>query len=291
MPQLSRALTVDDWWLIVRAGDGSEMCRLHPEAEDRFWADPFLLERTDSSLTILCEEFDYETDLGTVVQVKAATDGTVESVTPILGTGVHESYPFPFTHDGRQYCLPEVSETGHILLFERHDDGSWTVVDHLLPGVAGLDPTLVIDPAGLFWLFATVADAPQTLRLWWAEELHGPWTEHVVSPIQLGRGARPAGRIFRVGDTWRRPGQNSSVRYGGSIVLYSIDELSIESYREHEMGEIGPPDGFEGTHTLDGDGEVTVIDAVRRRSVTTSNTYVRWRARQTGRTMRRLVRR
>lgn len=281
---LSRVMTVDDWDLLLTDDDSGRHVTLHPTQPERFWADPFLIPGpNDGPPTLLCEEFDHKTDLGTVVELSLDEHLQVERVTPILGTGRHESYPFTFELDGDFYCIPETAQLGSVLLYRRHEAG-WLHEATMLPDFAGLDSTLVVDPDGVFWLFTSPLSAPDELHLWSTTELTGRWQPHRLNPVvSSARGGRSAGRIRWEDGVLIRPGQDSSQRYGGAIVEFEIGELSSEAYGEAERTERRPPMGYVGTHTIDRVGSFTVIDAVKRTSIMSNRNFVQWRLRKTAR--------
>lgn len=280
MTTLSKALTVDDWDLILTDTTTGQTATLHPDQRDRFWADPFLRIDDAGCVHILCEEFDYRTNLGTAVELVLDDAMRVRSVTPMLATNGHESYPFPFVHDGTTYCIPETSHLGQVLLF-RLDAAGWEMDRVLLPDFAGLDSTLHTDGAGDHWLFTTPLTDPHSLHLWHAPELEGPWQPHRSNPVvSTVRGGRQAGRILPIDDALIRSGQNSADRYGGSIVQFEITELSLDRYCEIERNEIEPPAGYDGIHTIDQVAHLHVVDAARRTSVLGHPSFVQWRARK-----------
>lgn len=279
---LSRLMTVDDWDVVLTDGASGHTVVLHPDQPDRFWADPFLLVDSQGSghPTLLCEEFDHRTNLGTVVEIGLGRDLQVVHVAPMLGTGHHESYPFTFEFDGARYCIPETAELGSVFLYKRHRSG-WLRETTLLDGFPGLDATLVVDPVGDLWLFASPLTRPDDLHLWHATDLTGPWRPHRLNPVVSStRGGRSAGRIRREGERLVRPGQNSAERYGGSIVEFEIEELTTDRYREREVGELRPSAGYVGTHTVDRVGSLTVVDAVRRTPIISNRSFVQWRLRK-----------
>jgi hypothetical protein len=275
-------MTVDHWDLVLTEESSGRTATLRPPQTERFWADPFLIPADDDGPpTVLCEEYDHRTDLGTVVEVTLTDDLTVDDVTPILNTGAHESYPFTFELDGGRYCIPETAQLGSVDLYAR-TTGGWQRERSLLPDVAGLDTTLFVDSSGLLWLFGSRLSAPDELRLWYADGLDGRWEPHPAGPVLTSaKGGRSAGRI-RVDDgRIIRPGQDSSERYGGSIIEYEIVELTVDRYREEERHRIEPPQGYVGTHTIDRVGRWTIVDAARRRSIISHRSFLQWRLRKT----------
>jgi hypothetical protein len=96
-----------------------------------------------------------------------------------------------------------------------------------------------------------------TLRLYGADALHGPWHEHPCSPLRVGEPghARPGGRVI-VDDRGRllRFTQDCRRRYGEALSAFEIVELDAAHYRERPLGRVlGPGQGWNalGMHQLD----------------------------------------
>ena len=79
-----------------------------------------------------------------------------------------------------------------------------------------------------------VRDGNETLRLFYAAELKGPWTEHPLSPIVKKdlKTARPAGRPFVIDGTLYRLGQDCYPTYGNQVHAFQITEISTATYSE-----------------------------------------------------------
>ena len=79
--------------------------------------------------------------------------------------------------------------------------------------------------------------ANDTLRLYYADELAGPWREHPNSPIVRGNPqiARPAGRVLAIGDRLVRYAQDCSERYGTHVYSFQISEITDTVYRESPL--------------------------------------------------------
>jgi hypothetical protein len=71
------------------------------------------------------------------------------------------------------------------------------------------------------------------LRLYFSDELLGPWQEHPSSPILRDpHFTRPAGRLVVVDDTPIRFAQDIYPVYGSSVSAFAITKLTPTSYEE-----------------------------------------------------------
>jgi hypothetical protein len=108
----------------------------------------------------------------------------------------------------------------------------------LLSGRPFLDSSIV-RYGGKWWIFTeTNPDRKDdTLRLYYADELMGPWTEHPASPVIQGnpRAARPAGRFIVRNDCVVRYAQDCYPRYGTRVQAFEVSELTTTTYRERAI--------------------------------------------------------
>ncbi len=201
----------------------------------RYVADPFML-RVDRVWHMFFEVMNHRTGRG-AVGLAASADGrkwTYERI--VLAEPFHLSYPYVFEHRGDYYMIPECSTSRSVRLYRaRPFPWRWSLAATLLEGPCLLDAS-VVRYGGKWWLF--VETNPElsydTLRLFYADALTGPWREHPESPIVRGdpRIARPAGRIVVAGDRVVRYAQDCSRAYGTAVHALEVLELTPRSYRE-----------------------------------------------------------
>src|SRR5262249_31357746 len=121
----------------------------------------------------------------------------------VLAEPFHLSYPYVFEWMGEHYMIPESYQAGAVRLYQAVDFPTrWAFVGSLIEGRYLVDASIV-RWADRWWLFTeTNPDVKHdTLRLFHAEDLMGPWREHPSSPVVVGdpRVARPAGRAMVLG--------------------------------------------------------------------------------------------
>jgi len=268
---VDRNLYVQQWVLAYQISShfpSSEPFRYLLPPADRFWADPFAAQRGDRRF-ILFEEAPFATGRGHISAMELTTDGAPGEVTRVLERPYHLSYPFLFRHGGDEFMIPETSERGGVEVYRaRSFPHDWELVKEMLPGVAAADVTLH-QVGDRWWMFTDVAVAGTRLH---NEELHlfhapspfGPWSPHRRNPVfSDARRARPAGALFEREGELYRPAQDSSVRYGWSMTFNRITRLTPDDYEEVECGRALPDwdSRLIATHTLNRDGDLTVIDA------------------------------
>lgn len=241
---------------------------LPPPGRGTYFADPFGVV-LDGKAELFFEAYDFQSGKGAIACVRETRDAAFTSPRIVIDPAAHASYPFLVEHEGCVYCIPETAHAGEIGLYEATEfPHRWRKAGTLIPGFAGVDPTL-IEHEGNFWLFCTdLNHGPfSDLHVWYARDLFGPWTPHPQNPVKSDlRSARPGGTPFRVGGILYRPAQDCSAGYGGSISINRVVRLTPEEFREEPVAVVRPfQDGpfTRGIHTLSALGPRTLVDGKR----------------------------
>jgi len=237
------------------------------DAPALFVADPFVM-CVGGEWQLFFEVLRADTQLG-VVALATSADGVVWSYQGIIvDEPFHLSYPFVFAWDSEVYMIPESLGTRSVRLYRAIAyPRQWEFVADLLAGEDFADST-VFRHGGRWWMFTETGARSETgervgwhdvLRLFFADELKGPWTEHPMSPVVDGdsRVARMAGRVLEHEGRLVRFGQDCSSVYGRQVFAFEIVELSPHRYEERAITEqpvVGPGrDGWNagGMHHID----------------------------------------
>src|SRR5215216_5034895 len=116
----------------------------------------------------------------------------------VLREPYHLSYPYVFERGGEFYMIPEALLSNGVRLYRAATfPTEWTFLATLVEGDCA-DPS-IFHFDDRWWMF--VCSTPykhDTLRLYFADDLLGPWREHPRSPVVRGdkRIARPGGRVL-----------------------------------------------------------------------------------------------
>ena len=235
----------------------------------RFYADPFLFEH-DGRSYLFIEEFPYATGRGVISVAELGPDGRFGRPRVVLQEEFHLSYPNVFARDGSIFMIPEGSAAGEVVLYraEQFPD-RWVRDAVLIEGRIFSDATL-LEHQGRLWMFGTErfagGSASDTMTVYSAEHLRGPWTPHPLNPVVIDRaGARPGGKIVSIGGRHFLPVQNGSETYGGGLGLREIVKLDATDIR---LGPVLPirdaaGKGDANIHTLNRAGRLEVIDSFR----------------------------
>ncbi len=196
----------------------------------------------------------------------------------VLAEPFHLSYPQVFAHGGEIYMIPESFQAGGVRLYHASPfPCRWKPVGTLLEGKYLVDAS-VFEHGGSWWLFvdASPEQAHDTLRLYEAPAVTGPWKEHPASPVVTGdaQSARPGGRVVEFEGRPLRFTQNCVPDYGTDVRAFIIDELTSTTYRERPaataplLGPSGNGWNAAGMHHIDphnlGGEWIAFVDGWRR---------------------------
>ncbi len=199
----------------------------------RFVADPFMV-RENSGWYMFFEVLNKPSDLG-AIGLAASDDGINWLYQQIvLKAPFHLSYPYVFKWQNAHYMLPESRQSGAVKLYKADlFPTKWTFVRDLIVG-SYAEPS-IIHKDGIWWLF--VLRGFDTLALFYADELIGPWVQHPASPLAVGNKqiARPGGRLIVHDGKVIRYAQDCLPEYGRSLRAFQIDTLTKTDYAEHEL--------------------------------------------------------
>jgi hypothetical protein len=216
----------------------------------RFLADPFHM--SDGSILLEAMRSDGEAE---IVRI----NGERMSVLPIDGR--HCSYPATLRFEGREFVVPEISDWSSPRLFELDGESIRDCGELDIDGRPRLLDATLFARDGACYLFANRRDeGDRVLRLWIAESPFGKFTEHPESPICIAAaGARMGGGIFERSGTIYRSGQDLRLAYGDGLLLFRIEELSRDTYREEPCAAL-KFSARRGPHTLNIRGNMALFD-------------------------------
>jgi len=196
-----------------------------------FVADPFMLRGH-----MFFEVLDRESAKGVIGMARSASGVEWKYERIVLRENFHLSYPYVFEWQNECYMIPETLGANGVYLYKAAAfPYRWSVTARLIEGPFA-DPSIVRFK-DRWWLF--VCSTPyqhDTLRLYFADRLTGPWREHPQSPLVTAdmTRARPAGRVVPFNDKLIRFAQDCVPQYGSRVRAFDILDLTTQSYAEIE---------------------------------------------------------
>ncbi|MGV1792342.1 glucosamine inositolphosphorylceramide transferase family protein [Rhizobium sp. A37_96] len=239
-----------------------------PDRGDHFYADPFPLQWQDRFF-LFVEDYPHATGKAVISVVPFDAAGVPQEPRCVLEEPYHLSYPQVFERDGSVWMLPEASSGGKLVLYRATEfPDRWAPEAVLIEGEIS-DATL-LEHGGQLWLFATDRDGygstSDTLVVFHAPRLTGPWTPHVLNPVLIDRRmARPGGAFIRERDgRVCLPVQDGTLGYGGGLGISQLLELDEKTVRLSPPRPIATQGDwpYPKIHTLNRSGRLEVIDGI-----------------------------
>lgn len=202
-----------------------------------FVADPFWLRR-DGLWYLFFEVMNWRANKGEI-GLATSDDGLgwrYEQI--VLAEEFHLSYPCVLEAEDGIYMAPESFQDDSVRLYRaRRFPYEWELVGTLLSGGYYVDSSIFFYRETWWMLTETGEHTDDTLRLFYADRLHGPWREHPHSPVVSGNASisRPAGRVLVMPQKILRFAQNCSVDYGADVRAIEITRLTRTEYEERVL--------------------------------------------------------
>jgi len=240
--------------------------RALPSPANRFYADPFPVTWKGRTF-VFFEDLDHRVGKGTISAVEFGDAGPLGPAVPVLEEPWHLSYPFLLAHGDELWMIPETSGQREVAIYKCVGfPQRWERHATLLSGEELADATIV-QHDGLHYLFGATRDGDggysDTLSIYYADDLFGPWTPHAQQPVLVDRAsARPAGHFTRRNGRLWRPVQDCTRGYGCALGLAEVTALSRDSFAQTVHHTVAPGPRWPGRklHTLNRCGRLELID-------------------------------
>ncbi len=241
----------------------------HPY-KDRFFADPFILSGDDNVIKVLVEDFPYYDKKGliSILTIDRKKYCLLDRKV-ILEQPFHMSYPFiQRNKDGSvRWIAPEASMSGNLYRYTINPNTDLLEKQEVLIGEPLLDSTIV-EYDGRWWLFCTKRGETSNsgLYIYYANSPEGPWTPHRSNPHVNNKSmARPAGYLVSIPGSLYRAIQKNDKSYGEAVNITRVKKLTTQEFEEEFIKELRlPKDEYShGFHTLNGLGDLTVVDGLK----------------------------
>ncbi len=257
----------------VIAGDEPEVRWMRYQHRGGWFADPFVLEVTDTTISLLAEEFRFNTGKGRIVRLDVDREMLELKNVSVLIDDCHLSFPFvllpieyskavgerckvqgsksddslPFRGGQRRLrdvmIFPETGKEGQWRCYRLNLETNECVMDYVICEEPLVDAVIYENN-----VFATAFSDPNGKILGIYEICENGF--QLVRTITFDENvARNAGAFFKIGEKVYRPAQECNEWYGHA--------LSIQEFKNGDFKEVRRIPGF---HTLNSYQGVTVVD-------------------------------
>lgn len=251
-----------NWKLGVQYGNEPQQLINQPKGS--FWADPFLAE-SESNQYVFFEELNRENGLGEIACGRLQGNIISDKKT-VLADKTHFSFPNVFHKNNSWWMIPENSASGTLDIYlAKEFPYSWEKHSTLIH--QSLVDAVWIQHDNKIWMFANKIhefeyENNETLYIFYSDSIFSnEWKSHKMNPVVCSKEtSRNAGNIYKIENKIYRKSQSSLNRYGESIQVMEIVNISEDNYQEILQTKYLPPEGFLGFHTLNKLGSTTVFD-------------------------------
>ena len=239
--------------------------------EDRWFADPFVVNVTDADIVLFVEEFCLREAKGRIaaLTVDKATKVLKDRIT-VVEKSDHLSFPQPVCIDDNVYVMPEHIGSQRLGIYDMEGEYIKTFVDKTLTDAVYTD--LFDTPR----IFSTSMPYPsgKILEIYRLDAERRFCLEDTV--IFGDRTARNGGNFFVHQGEVYRPAQICNRLYGEGLciqrVTYQGGRFIFDDVRR-----LRPPKGIIGLHTMNMMGDVKVVDGHWIRNNRLSRILFEWR--------------
>lgn len=235
--------------------------------KDRWYADPFILAVTNSTVELLVERYKYEDGKGVLshLLINRKNNHLIrESV--ILELTTHLSFPFIIEENDVIYVMPENYQSGKLSVYEYDRYHNQLINQHILINEPLVDAVCKkID--GYYYIFATKYDdnfyeAAKTLYVYRSTSLKGRYI--LIQTISHEKAeVRGAGEIIELGGNFIRPSQDCNDGYGRGVIFSKLN-LKDGIFEIAEYDRLFPSDRRYslGLHTYNRTSDIVVVDGI-----------------------------
>lgn len=235
---------------------------------DRFWADPFGVER-GGRYYIFYEELIYARNIGTINCIVLDSNFQVIENKLVLSEDYHFSYPYLIQQEGVDYMLPETCGADKLTLYKCVNWPYEWQPEKVLLNTPCID-TVLFQSGGYWWLIYTKKDEREGNEIYYIRRnthMTDGWETCAEQRIDGGRyNSRSGGSVFETGGKLYRVTQNCTDSYGQSVVINEIKDMAEGHYREEAVREVRDPSpDVYGFHTISAMGNLSLVDRRRER--------------------------
>ncbi|WP_226063974.1 glucosamine inositolphosphorylceramide transferase family protein [Kaistella polysaccharea] len=230
-----------------------------------FWADPFIINHSDNNW-IFFEELDHKKKLGKISLINLKENKPFKKEV-VLEKPYHLSFPNVFEIGDQYFMMPEESASNNQNIYKAEKfPTQWEHYRTILKNKKVVDPVFILHNQK-YWLFFNEIenfeyDNNERLNLYYSDDLFSDhWVSHPQNPIIIDKAkARNAGKIMKENEEYIRVAQDCKDGYGQNISKNRITELSEKIYTEEKLPTTWDFEKYNGFHTINVDGDITVID-------------------------------
>jgi hypothetical protein len=225
-----------------------------------FQADPFGIERNEV-IYIFYEEFSKSKNYGIIKCLTIDPNYNVINDSIVIDDGIHKSFPFIFMDSNTFYMMPENGLGNGLFVYECSDfPFKWNKKYKFLD-LPVSDAVLIKKETNYHLLYTKAKNENENKNLYMrtSTSLFESWNDTIETLVKNDlSNSRNAGQIINFNNVDYRFAQNCFNRYGESIKVNRINDLTDSLINETEVGEIRSEKY--GVHTINFTENYVLVD-------------------------------
>lgn len=232
--------------------------------KDSWFADPFILDVTDTQIYLLVEDFYYPIGRGRISLLKVNRRTYVcEERIPLLTLNTHLSFPAIFRIGNEVFVYPESGLSGKLKLY-RYENEKMIEVETLAEGT--FSDAIITNLWGSDYYFTTCSSTPEeetSIQYIYRIDRQNLIFQLFPKIRFKDKTARNAGDFFKIGNRIYRPAQDCRKNYGGGIIIHEVFQYSNGEFGFKEVCRLNAKykNLQLGAHTFNSYKGIFVIDA------------------------------
>lgn len=231
--------------------------------ENRWYADPFILNVTENKINLLVEEWSYDREKGSIskITINRKTNKIVERKA-VLQLDTHLSFPVIYKKGDTIYVCPENSESGRHNVY-KYDEVNDSVTFYNCVCALPLTDAVSTELLGEKYLFSTQSPNANGKKLSVFKWNSAKSIFELTSSISFDENiARMAGHFFEYKGIVYRPAQVCNSAYGQAVSLQKV-EMKNGTIEMTEIRRLTSTHKrlMNGMHTFNYSQGVIVVDA------------------------------
>ena len=231
--------------------------------QNKWYADPFILEYDETTITVFVEEMDLHVCRGTLTEllVDRRTYCILKSY-ELLNLTTHLSFPAILRLGKEVFVYPENGKSGGSYIY-RYDKDSHKLIEKKLLANYPLADAVFIDESCNYMLATDSSNPNGNIATLYKREnnLFEPLHKYKMN----GNIARNAGTPFKVENFWVRPAQDCNGGYGKGVLLQIIEQDPTGKLSFNTIDHLYPfnCEYNKGLHTFNVYKDLVVIDSYK----------------------------
>lgn len=235
--------------------------------QDRFFADPFILDISKDEIYVLVEELFYKDWRGRITLLTVDRDTyLLKQRKVLLDLDTHLSFPFIYRTDMGIYVIPENSASGVLNAYQFDENNEKLVWKSTLVEQPVIDP-IIIQRDNQYLLFGSLPGKKEheNLFVWQSLDLLKGYKRVVQKPLIVDRPdcARRGGDFFTFNNVLYSAVQSCVYSYGEALRLCRVNKISSTDLDEEEVAVLYPDQSYpNGLHTFNCYKGMCVVDGL-----------------------------